>query len=100
MIATQGLTHIHLAVRDLQRSLRFYQSVFGMQVRFWDGPSMVFLNTPGSADTITLRQAEAGEPVGGGGGVGHFGFRLAPAAALDAATKEIVRLGDVIASPP
>ena len=29
MIRTQGLTHIHLVVRDLERSLRFYETVFG-----------------------------------------------------------------------
>ena len=60
MIKTQGLTHIHLAVRDIQRSLAFYSEVFGMEVRFWDGPSMVFLGTPGAQDTFTLRQADAG----------------------------------------
>ena len=54
MIKTQGLTHIHLVVRDLERSLRFYQGVFGMEERFRDGPKMVFLNTPGSPDLITL----------------------------------------------
>jgi catechol 2,3-dioxygenase-like lactoylglutathione lyase family enzyme len=31
MIRTQGLTHIHLVVRDLDRSLRLYQQVFGME---------------------------------------------------------------------
>ena len=36
---------------------------------------MVFLGTPGAVDTITLRQAVKGEPVGMGGGFGHFGFR-------------------------
>ena len=51
MIKTHGLTHLHLAVRDLQRSLEFYQGVFGMTVHFWDGPTMVFLNTPGTPDT-------------------------------------------------
>ena len=33
MIKTQGLTHIHLVVRDLNRSLRFYTAVFGMEER-------------------------------------------------------------------
>ena len=28
MIKTEGLTHIHLMVRTLERSLRFYQEVF------------------------------------------------------------------------
>ena len=72
MIKTQGLTHIQLAVADLKWSIEFYTNVFGMEVRFWDGPSMVFLNTPGSADTITLRQAEDGESVGSTGGIAHF----------------------------
>ena len=54
MIKTEGLTHIHLMVRTLERSLRFYQDVFGMKELFRDGPAMVFLNTPGSRDSITL----------------------------------------------
>jgi len=93
MIKTQGLTHIHIAVRDLQRSMAFYKSVFGMEERFWDGPAMVFLNTPGSKDTITLRQADAQEPVGPAGGIGHFGFRLADRSDLDAAVQAIVAAG-------
>jgi catechol 2,3-dioxygenase-like lactoylglutathione lyase family enzyme len=77
MIETEGLTHIHLVVSDLARSLRFYQGAFGMEEMYRDGPDMVFLRTPGSRDTITLNGApdergRAGRP----GGVGHFGFRL------------------------
>jgi catechol 2,3-dioxygenase-like lactoylglutathione lyase family enzyme len=34
MIRTQGLTHIHLMVRDLDRALTFYQRVFGLEERF------------------------------------------------------------------
>ncbi len=94
MIQTQGLTHIHLVVRDLERSLRFYQDVFGMEERFRDGPKMVFLNTPGSQDLITLNEdpAEA-ELAGVNGGVAHFGFRLAKSAALDTAIAEVEAAG-------
>ncbi len=94
MIQTQGLTHIHLVVSDLERSLRFYQSVFGMEERFRDGPKMVFLNTPGSQDLITLNEdpAEA-ELAGVNGGVAHFGFRLAKSAALDTAIAEVEAAG-------
>ena len=94
MIQTQGLTHIHLVVRDLERSLRFYQRVFGMEERFRDGPKMVFLNTPGSQDLITLNEdpAEA-ELAGVNGGVAHFGFRLAKSAALDTAIAEVEAAG-------
>jgi catechol 2,3-dioxygenase-like lactoylglutathione lyase family enzyme len=94
MIRTQGLTHIHLVVRDLDRSLRFYQGVFGMTERFRDGPKMVFLNTPGSADTITLNEDPSETHLAGtNGGVAHFGFRLANSDDLDAAIVEIEAAG-------
>jgi catechol 2,3-dioxygenase-like lactoylglutathione lyase family enzyme len=94
MIRTQGLTHIHLVVRDLERSLRFYQGVFGMQERFRDGPKMVFLNTPGSRDLITLNEDPAEAQLAGvNGGVAHFGFRLADPAAVDTAIAEVQAAG-------
>lgn len=94
MIKTQGLTHIHLVVRDLERSLRFYQAVFGMQERFRDGPKMIFLNTPGSADMITLNEDPAELQLAGvNGGVAHFGFRLADSSALDAAIADVEAAG-------
>ena len=94
MIRTEGLTHIHLVVRDLERSLRFYKSAFGMEERFRDGPKMVFLNTPGSQDLITLNEdpAEA-RHAGVNGGVAHFGFRRASSAGLDAAIAEVEAAG-------
>jgi len=94
VIETQGLTHIHLVVRDLERSLRFYQGVFGMEERFRDGPKMVFLNTPGSRDLLTLNQDPAEAQLAGvNGGVAHFGFRLTDSAALDAAIGEVEAAG-------
>jgi catechol 2,3-dioxygenase-like lactoylglutathione lyase family enzyme len=33
MIKTQGLTHIHLVVRDLERSLKFYETADGKLIR-------------------------------------------------------------------
>ena len=76
MIRTKGLYHIHLVVRDLTRSLSFYQGVFGMKELFRAGPTMVFLNTPGSEDIITLNSDPDGaDQAGDNGGVGHFGGR-------------------------
>ena len=92
MIETYGLTYLHLAVNDLQRSLRFYTEVFGMEVRFWDGPTMVFLNTPGARDIITLRQASEDENMGASG-VGHFGFRLKSKEDLDRAVQTVISSG-------
>ena len=59
MIKTQGLTHIHLVVGDLERSLNFYKRALGLEERFRDGPKMVFLNTPGTNDLITLNEDAA-----------------------------------------
>jgi catechol 2,3-dioxygenase-like lactoylglutathione lyase family enzyme len=94
VIKTQGLTHIHLAVRDLPRAVAFYESVFGMeQDASRSNDTMVFLRTPGAQDTMTLRVAEAGEAVGSGGGLDHFGFRLQDRADLDEAIRQIEAAG-------
>ena len=77
MVKTEGLHHLHLTVRDLERSVRFYRTVFGMEERFREGPHMVFLSTPGSNDLITLNADPAErENAGRSGGIAHFGFRL------------------------
>jgi catechol 2,3-dioxygenase-like lactoylglutathione lyase family enzyme len=96
MINTCGLTHLHLMVKDVQRSLDFYQKVFGMQVRFWAGDTLVFLNTPGSNDTIALHQAEADQPTGSGGGILHFGFELDDKADLESAISEVIAAGGAL----
>jgi lactoylglutathione lyase len=92
VIRTQGLTHVNLIVADLDRSLRFYTQVFGMQEQFRDGPRMVFLNTPGSADTITLNE-RPGDPRIGTGGIDHIGFRLFDKHDLDEAVSEVEAAG-------
>ena len=56
MIETQGLTHINLLVTDIGRAKTFYETVFGFQGMFWDGPGLVFLRPPGTNDTITLQE--------------------------------------------
>jgi len=94
MIQTEGLTHIHLMVRNIERSVQFYQAVFGMKERFRDGNTMVFLNTPGTRDSITLNEDPSmGNVVGKSGGIAHFGFRLANKADLDAAIEEVEKAG-------
>ena len=93
MIRTRGLTHIHLIVRAVDRSLRFYRSVFGMRESFRVGDDMVFLNTPGSKDMITLHEdPDAAAVAGTSGGIAHFGFALIKGD-LDAAIKEVRKAG-------
>jgi len=96
MIKTRGLTHIHLVVKDIQRSLDFYQKVFGMEVKFWAGDGLVFLNTPGSNDLIALHQSEEDQPTGASGGILHFGFQLETRADLESAISEVVAAGGAL----
>jgi catechol 2,3-dioxygenase-like lactoylglutathione lyase family enzyme len=91
MIATEGLTHLHLLVADLDRSLRFYQEAFCFEEMFRDGPAMVFLKPPNSSDTITLNEQPA--RAGVAGGIDHFGFRLIDRTQLDDAIDTIERAG-------
>lgn len=96
MIKTRGLTHIHLVVKDIRRSLDFYKTVFGMQEKFWVGDSLVFLNTPGSNDVIALHQSTDDEPTGASGGILHFGFQLENKAELDDAINQVVAAGGAL----
>ena len=97
MIKTRGLYHLHLVVRDLDRSLAFYRDVFGLEERFRDGPKMAFVQTPGAEDLITLNEDPSEvENAGQNGGVGHFGFKLAPGEDLDAAVAQVVRAGGTL----
>ena len=103
MIKTRGLYHLHLVVRDLDRSLAFYRDVFGLEEQFRDGPKMAFLSTPGGSDLITLNEDPTERANAGvNGGVGHFGFKLAPGEDLDAAVAQVVRAGGSLErrSPP
>ena len=91
MAKTLGLNHINLNVSDLARSEKFYLDAFGLEVRFREGTSMVFVGSQGGHDLVTLCQAEAGAPIGDGG-VSHFGFRAAPEE-FDAMVAQIERAG-------
>jgi catechol 2,3-dioxygenase-like lactoylglutathione lyase family enzyme len=98
MVRTEGLTHIHLLVSDLSRSLAFYQQVFGLEEMFREGPNLVFLRTPGRRDTITLNQdPDQGKArTGDNGGIAHFGFRLADDADLELAIQEVRAAGGTL----
>ena len=64
-----------------------------MQVRFRVGTKLVFLNTPGSKDTITLNEDSGLAAVAGtSGGISHFGFELVKTN-LDSAIREVEKAG-------
>ena len=103
-VRTHGLTHVALAVRDPQRSLRFYQAVLGV-VPVFDQDDLVQAQTPGSRDVLVFERKP--RRAGKIGGILHFGFRLRRAgdirkalAALRAAGVPIRRHGEFVPGEP
>jgi catechol 2,3-dioxygenase-like lactoylglutathione lyase family enzyme len=90
MIKTHGLTHLSLAVRDMERSLRFYADVFGVTEYYRDASS-IQVKGPGTHDVIAFEQDT--DIAGKIGGLTHFGFRLVNASDIDKAVDEVVRAG-------
>ena len=93
MVKTFGLTHISLAVMDTERSLHFYQRVFGVEVTYRD-PGIIQATTPGCHDMIVFDQTIP--PTGQVGGIAHFGFRLISPGDIDLAVAKVDRAGGTI----
>ncbi len=90
----KGIFHTNIVVRDVERSLRFYTGLFGMEVSdFIKDGDLVFLKTPGRNDLLTLNPTGLTFGFPGGcareserelkenlpgvqGGVSHFGYML------------------------
>jgi catechol 2,3-dioxygenase-like lactoylglutathione lyase family enzyme len=96
MIKTYGLTHIALAVRDVERAFRFYQQVFGA-VEVYRGEDFLQAQTPGSRDVLVFEKKKPTQ-TGKSGGIAHFGFRLTDPADIESAILEVKRAGGKILS--
>ena len=89
-VKTFGLTHIALAVRDPERSARFYEAVLGAKP-IYRNPAFIQSQTPGSRDVLVFerRRSRAGKT----GGIAHFGFRLKRAADIEMAVRAVEAAG-------
>ena len=94
MIKTYGLTHFALSVRNVERSFRFYQQVFGA-VEVYRGEGFIQAQTPGSRDVLVFEEKKSAQ-AGQSGGIAHFGFRLVDPADIDATVREVERAGGKI----
>lgn len=95
-VKTAGIRHIHLLVADLDRSIRFYGDAFGMTEKFRDGDELVFLNTPGTEDSLALHLVRGDERAGENGGYEHFGITVLDRESLDEAVATIEAAGGTI----
>lgn len=93
MIKTHGLTHINLAVLDPERSLRFYEQVFGVK-EYFRNENSIQVQGPGGYDVIAFEKSAA--EAGKAGGITHFGFRLLDPKYIDQAVQEVTRAGGII----
>lgn len=93
MIRTYGLTHAAIAVRDLDRALRFYRSVFGA-IEVYRGDTFLQVQTPGTRDVIVFETNA--EIAGRQGGIAHLGFRLVNESDIDQAANEVEAAGGTI----
>lgn len=90
MIKTFGLTHISLAVRDPERSLKFYTEVFGVKEYFRDDSS---IQAVGPSGKEILAFEHDPEHAGLSGGIRHFGFRLVTPDDIDATVSSVEAAG-------
>ena len=93
MIKTRGLTHLSLSVRDPDRSLAFYKSVFGVKEYYRDSSSIQVLG-PGKYDVIAFEKDTRRS--GKKGGIAHFGFRLIQPGDIKTAVNEVRKAGGKI----
>jgi predicted enzyme related to lactoylglutathione lyase len=75
-------------VRDLERSVKFYEDAFGLEEVFrMEG--IVFVGIPGTDSAVGLLRDEAGA----GGGPRHIGFHLDHALKLEDVLEGITKAG-------
>ena len=90
---TYGLTHIAMAVKDLDQTLAFYQKVFEVEVMYYKD-DFLQVRTPGANDIIVFEKKKA--DYGQTGGIAHFGFRLRSAKDIDEMANRIKTAGGTI----
>ena len=91
---TYGLTHIAIAVNNIENTMNFYQQVFDMITMYHDD-GFVQMTTPGCNDILVFEERNT-ENIGKTGGIAHFGFRLRDPKGIDEIVEKIKKAGGKI----
>ena len=91
---TYGLTHLAIVISNAERTLKFYQSVFDMQVMYNEN-GFVQLTTPGCNDILVFEEKKD-KLIGQTGGIVHFGFRLKNPNDIDDIINKVKNAGGTI----
>jgi predicted enzyme related to lactoylglutathione lyase len=91
---TYGLTHLAIAVNDVNRTMKFYQYVFDMQTMYHEN-GFIQLTTPGCNDILVFEEKKD-SPIGQTGGIAHFRFRLKSPADIDEVADKVIVAGGTI----
>lgn len=91
---TYGLTHLAIAVNDIDRTMKFYQCVFDMQIMYHEN-GFIQLTTPGCNDILVFEEKKD-RPIGQTGGIAHFGFRLKKPTDIDEIIDKVIIAGGTI----
>lgn len=91
---TYGLTHLAIAVKDVARTLGFYQKIFDVEVMY-EQAGFAQVKTPGCNDIIVFEERKDAS-CGTTGGILHFGFRLRNPEDINRIIEKINEAGGLI----
>ena len=91
---TYGLTHLAIAVSNTERTMKFYQSIFDMEVMYNEN-GFIQLTTPGCNDILVFEEKKD-KSIGQTGGIAHFGFRLKHPKDIDEIVAKVKNAGGII----
>jgi lactoylglutathione lyase len=101
MSKVKKLLHTRYRVNDLERTVRFYREVLGLEEvrrhKSGRGSELVFLRTPGSAEEIELCHFPAGGPVQVQPDLTHLAFQVD---SLEEFGKHLAKLGMAYSDGP